>query len=135
MRHQYGDYHQLVMQHDQEMEEDLEEEDLLNLVDPLQQHQVQQSILEVQEEEEEEEGEREVEVINNNYHPNQFLHPNHPNNNTNKINNNNLSSLQNLTDETDDGTIENDRVEYAVLLPDSFAILDSTFDDELNYIL
>lgn len=33
-----------------------------------------------------------------------------------------------LTDETDDGTIDNDRVEYAVLLPDSFAVLDSTFD-------
>lgn len=32
-----------------------------------------------------------------------------------------------LTDETDDGTIDNDRVEYAVLLPDSFAVLDSTF--------
>lgn len=28
------------------------------------------------------------------------------------------------TDDTDDGTIENDRVEYAVLLPDSFAVLD-----------
>lgn len=32
------------------------------------------------------------------------------------------------TDETDDGTLDNDRVEYAVLLPDSFAVLDSTFD-------
>jgi hypothetical protein len=32
------------------------------------------------------------------------------------------------TDETDDGTIDNDRVEYAVLLPDSFAVLDSTFN-------
>jgi hypothetical protein len=30
--------------------------------------------------------------------------------------------------ETDDGTIDNDRVEYAVLLPDSFAVLDSTFN-------
>lgn len=36
----------------------------------------------------------------------------------------------NLTDETDDGTIENSRVEYAVLLPNSFTILDSTFDDQ-----
>lgn len=30
--------------------------------------------------------------------------------------------------DTDDGTIDNDRVEYAVLLPDSFAVIDSTFD-------
>lgn len=36
----------------------------------------------------------------------------------------------NLTDETDEGTIDNDRVEYAVLLPNSFTILDSTFDDQ-----
>lgn len=38
---------------------------------------------------------------------------------------NNLSSQ---TDETDDGTVDNNRVEYAVLLPDAFAVLDSTFD-------
>lgn len=35
----------------------------------------------------------------------------------------------NLTDETD-GSIENNRVEYAILLPNSFTILDSTFDDQ-----
>ena len=95
--------------YEEEQEQDLEE--------PQQQHQSE---------------EREVEVINNNYHPNQFLQPNqllhrnhrHPS-----------QQNQNLTDETDDVSIENDRVEYAVLLPDSFAILESTFDDELNYIL
>lgn len=38
------------------------------------------------------------------------------------------SQMLSPTDETDDGTIDNDRVEYAVLLPDSFAVLDSTFD-------
>lgn len=38
------------------------------------------------------------------------------------------NQMQSPTDETDDGTIDNDRVEYAVLLPDSFAVLDSTFD-------
>lgn len=32
------------------------------------------------------------------------------------------------TDETSDGTMNDDRVEYAVLLPDSFAVLDSTFE-------
>jgi hypothetical protein len=48
---------------------------------------------------------------------------------------NQMRQVQNLTDETDDGTIENDRVEYAVLLPDSFAILDSTFDDENSILL
>jgi len=36
----------------------------------------------------------------------------------------------NLSDETDDGTIDNSRVEYAILLPNSFTILDSTFDDQ-----
>lgn len=35
----------------------------------------------------------------------------------------------NLTDETD-GSIDNIRVEYAILLPNSFTILDSTFDDQ-----
>lgn len=38
------------------------------------------------------------------------------------------NQMSSPTDETDDGTIDNDRVEYAVLLPDSFAVLDSTFD-------
>lgn len=36
--------------------------------------------------------------------------------------------LSSQTDETDDGTVDNNRVEYAVLLPDAFAVLDSTFD-------
>jgi hypothetical protein len=99
-----------------ELEEEMEEEEEMELEPRTQ----QQLLLE---------EEREVEVINNNYQPqpSQFQHPN----------NNQLSHLNqsHLTDETDDGTIENDKVEYAVLLPDSFAILDSTFDDELNYIL
>lgn len=30
--------------------------------------------------------------------------------------------------DTDESAIDNDRVEYAVLLPDSFAVIDSTFD-------
>lgn len=40
----------------------------------------------------------------------------------------NQNQMSSPTDETDDGTIDNDRVEYAVLLPDSFAVLDSTFN-------
>lgn len=102
----------------EEEEEQQEQEELeVDLEEPQQHHQSQ---------------EREVEVINNNYHPNQFLQPNqllHRNHHHPSQQN------QNLTDETDDLSIENDRVEYAVLLPDSFAILESTFDDELNYIL
>lgn len=39
----------------------------------------------------------------------------------------NQNQMSSPTDETDDGTID-DRVEYAVLLPDSFAVLDSTFN-------
>jgi len=46
----------------------------------------------------------------------QRLESNHPNH------------LSSQTDETDDGTVDNNRVEYAVLLPDAFAVLDSTFD-------
>jgi hypothetical protein len=42
--------------------------------------------------------------------------------------------IQSLTDELSDETIENSRVEYAVLLPNSFTILDSTFDD-INSLL
>lgn len=45
-----------------------------------------------------------------------------------EMNQNQLFSPTQCTDETDDGTIDNNRVEYAVLLPDSFAVLDSTFE-------
>lgn len=63
------------------------------------------------------------------FHQSHQLHPN-------SRNNQNLQqNLQSPTDETEEGSIENDRVEYAVLLPDSFAILDATFDDELNFLL
>jgi hypothetical protein len=41
---------------------------------------------------------------------------------------NHLNHLSSQTDETDDGTVDNNRVEYAVLLPEAFAVLDSTFD-------
>lgn len=47
--------------------------------------------------------------------PSSHLHP--------RMNQNRMLSP---TDDTDDGTIDNDRVEYAVLLPDSFAVLDWT---------
>jgi len=37
------------------------------------------------------------------------------------------SNSRSPTEDTDDATI--DLVEYAVLLPDSFAVIDSTYDD------
>jgi hypothetical protein len=43
--------------------------------------------------------------------------------------------IQNPTDELSDETLENNRVEYAVLLPNSFTILDSTFDDQNSLLL
>lgn len=43
---------------------------------------------------------------------------------------NNRNRVLSLTDEFSDETLENNRVEYAVLLPNSFTILDSPFDDQ-----